>query len=421
VTLDGEVGFMTCADCLAPPAGRTCVLVTDPAQAERLRPAWDELLTRSASNELTLTPDWLLTWWRVYGPLQGRQLRLALFHDAGRLVGLAPLLARRHWYAPGIPFRRLEFLGSGEREEHGICSPYLNVLAERGAEDAVARALAAAVATGALGRWDEVVLPTMAGDGPMPELLVTAFRRVGLSAASEVTGGSPYVPLPATWDAYLQALPNSHRRLLLRSLRAFEEHSGGDWCVERVAERADLEKGKGILLALHRARWQQAGLPGVFGSPHFLRFHDEAMSWLLAQGGLELLWLSVRGEPVAAVYAMVRAGKVYFYQTGRKPDLPGQVRPGAVLIAHALRSAIEAGRREFDLLSGVSRYKLEMALAVRPLVRVRVVRACLAERLRRLAEWGRSGVRLVRRALKRQGSGAACLAATFRERGERAP
>src|SRR5205823_4557376 len=82
-----------------------CTVVTDPVEAERLRPEWSALLERSARNELTQSPDWLLTWWRVYGGLHGRQLRLGLFHDAGRLIGLAPLLRRRHWYGRTLPFR----------------------------------------------------------------------------------------------------------------------------------------------------------------------------------------------------------------------------------------------------------------------------------------------------------------------------
>src|SRR4051794_7112641 len=91
-------------------------VVTDLVEAERLRPIWLDLLQRSASNELTLTPDWLLTWWRVYGHRRGRRLCLVLFFDAGRLIGLAPLLRRRHWYAPGIPFWRLELVGADECE-----------------------------------------------------------------------------------------------------------------------------------------------------------------------------------------------------------------------------------------------------------------------------------------------------------------
>ncbi len=126
-------------------------VVDDPAEAERLRPAWSDLLNRSARPGLSLTPDWLLTWWSVYGPLQGRRLRLVLFHDAGRLVGLAPLARRRHWHRGVVLLRRLEWLASGEREGHGLCSNHLNAIAERGAEEAVARGLASAVASG---RWE---------------------------------------------------------------------------------------------------------------------------------------------------------------------------------------------------------------------------------------------------------------------------
>ena len=90
----------------------------------------------------------------------------------------------------------------------------------------------------------------------------------------------------------------------------------------------------------------------------------------------------MRGEPVAAVYNLIWSNKVYFYQSGRKTDVPPKVRPGVVLLAHAIRGAIEAGRREFDFLAGDSQYKRQMALASRPLVQIRVARRCFRERLR---------------------------------------
>ncbi len=127
-----------------PPAasapGLSWTVVDDPAEAERLRPAWVDLLGRCERTGLTQTPDWLLIWWDVYGPLQGRRLRLVLFHDSGRLVGLAPLMRRRHWHRGVLPYRRMEWLASGEREGHGLFSNHLNAIVERGAEEAVARA-----------------------------------------------------------------------------------------------------------------------------------------------------------------------------------------------------------------------------------------------------------------------------------------
>ena len=43
----------------------------------------------------------------------------------------------------------------------------------------------------------------MDGDGPMPDLLTAAFRAAGLAAEKVETARAPYIPLPATWDAYL--------------------------------------------------------------------------------------------------------------------------------------------------------------------------------------------------------------------------
>ena len=328
----------------------------------------------------------MLTWWRVYGGLQGRRLRIGLFHEGGRLVGLAPLLSRRHWYGGALPFRRLEFLASGEPSADGIYSNHLTVLTERGAEERVAGRFVAGVIEGAFGRWDEVVLPMMPGDTALPDLLLDAFRGAGVWAAKTETARAPYIPLPKTWDAYLRTLSRSARRAVQRSLRAFDAWAGGTARVDAVTGLGDLEIGKRILVGLHHGRWAEAGKPGVFHSPLYLQFHDAIMPLLAGRGSLELVCLCARGEPVAALYGMSWAGKVYAYQTGRRTDLPNNVRPGFVLFALAIRRAIEAGQHEFDLLADDAPYKRQLAPCSRPLVQVRAARRSLVERVRRGAK-----------------------------------
>ena len=51
-------------------------------------------------------------------------------------------------------------------------------------------------------------------------------------------------------------------------------------------------------------------------------------------------------------------------------------------------AAIEAGRREYDFLGGPARYKTQLALASRPIVRVRAWRPSLVESVHRFVEWG---------------------------------
>jgi CelD/BcsL family acetyltransferase involved in cellulose biosynthesis len=364
-------------------AGLSCAVLTDPAEVEALRPAWSALLERCARAEITQTPHWLLSWWQVYGHKQGRRLRIGVFHDCGRLVGLAPLLRRRYWYGGVLPFRRLEFLGSGERPLEGIYSNHLAVLAERGAEERLAASLVKALVEGAFGGWDEVVLRMMSGDTPFPDLLTAASRAARLSAELTVTARAPYIPLPATWDEYLGGLGANSRRNVQRSLRAFEAWSGGTMRLEGVTGPADLEKGKQILVRLHHARWTGTDHAGVFRTPPYLAFHDLLMRSLAERGELELLWLSARDEPVAVLYGMTWNGKVYAYQTGRRTDVPGNVRPGAVLLALAIRRAIERGRREFDLLADEAFYKEQLTRQARPIVQLRIARPSLLETARR--------------------------------------
>ena len=37
------------------------------AELERMRADWERLLARSAGLHPSLTPTWMLTWWRVFG------------------------------------------------------------------------------------------------------------------------------------------------------------------------------------------------------------------------------------------------------------------------------------------------------------------------------------------------------------------
>jgi CelD/BcsL family acetyltransferase involved in cellulose biosynthesis len=369
-------------------------VINTASQLEAMSGEWQELLTRSGSDEPTRSPLWTCAWWRCYGD-EGRRLRAVAFRQAGRLVGLAPLAYRRMWRP--IPVRRLDLVPSGEKEADEVASDYLGIISESGYEQRVAEGLAQLLAGGVLGSWDEMVLPALKLDGPSIPLLAGALERAG-AVRFELTGGAPYIPLPGSWQDYLAALSSSKRRLVRTSLRSFDSWTAGHATLEVARNQAELDRGARILRDLHRARWRADGKPGAFASARFAAFHAEVMPALLARDALELMWLTVRGEPVAALYNIVWNDKVYFYQSGRLPDLPRQVRAGLVLHALAIRRAIELGRREYDFLNGTSRYKQELALAGRPLGTLRVRRVGGTERALRLWDRCTSLVRAVRAA-----------------------
>ncbi|MBI2804463.1 MAG: GNAT family N-acetyltransferase [Planctomycetes bacterium] len=368
-------------------------VVTSPEVLENLRTDWTDLLARSASPEPMLSPTWLLPWWRIYGG--GRELRVGVFYQGEQLVGLAPLQHRRHWYRPGIPFWRLEPLGADVDEQDGVGSDYLNIIAQTGREKAVADSLADSLASGKFGKWSEFVIPSMDEGNIMVPLLGQALNRVGLTVASPITGAAPYIPLPRTWPDYLQSLHQKKRYVITRSMRDFETWTGGAWKLHQARNTADLAEGSRILADLHNARWHADGETGAFQQRRFQAFHADVMQRLLEENRLELTWLTAHGEPIAALYNVIENNKVYFYQSGRRTDLPKGQRPGIVILAMAIQRAIASGRREFDFLAGPSQYKSQFAPLQRSLVELRAVPSCLNEQVRRWAQLGKRGARFL--------------------------
>jgi CelD/BcsL family acetyltransferase involved in cellulose biosynthesis len=382
------------------PRALSTIVVTDAVTLERWRPDWDALLARSATTQVTQSPFWLLAWWRIFGPLEGRRLCAGLFFDGERLVGVAPLLMRVHRYHRVLPFRRLELVATGEPEADEIVSEYLGLVIERGYEDDVADAFADALTGGRFGDWDELLLSLLDGEAPASPLLQPALARRGLGVTTTQSGTAPLIKLPKDWNAYLAALSGSGRYMVKRSIKEFEKWAGADARVERATSAAQLEEGKQILLRLHETRWKAAGLHGVFASQAFRSFHDGIMRELLERGALDLTWLKVGGQPIAVSYSIIWNNRVQFYQGGRMTEVPHGIRPGIVLHAYAIKAAIAAGREEYDFLSGASQYKLQMSTSTRPLMNLRASRPRYREDLLRFADRGVDLLRQTRRQLR---------------------
>lgn len=358
---------------------------------ESIREEWTALLARSGSNEPMLGPIWLINWWQVFGPHDGRELCVLTLRKGARLVGLAPLCRRKVWHLSAVPLVRVELLGSGEDEADEICSEYIGIIAEEGLEQAVADAFAEALRSGELGAWDELVMTAMSSEHVMAPLLA---RALGKATQYEVLGGAPFARLPSTWEQYLAELSSSRRALIRKSLRAWESWAKEAPVLKRVASEAELDPAIDMLIQLHAERWQETGHAGAFDSPLFDAFHRQTMRELLAAEALWLCWLEVEGRPVAALYNVVWGNQVRFYQSGRIVDVPKKIRPGLVIHACAIQEAIAAGCTHYDFLAGTTRYKMQLANNVRPLIQLSLSRPSLRSKLRDL---GSGGVSLGRR------------------------
>ncbi len=369
-------------------------LIDDPKRFDDIREDWNKLLESSPNDSLTVTWEWLSIWWQAFGA--ARHLRIIAIWDGNTLVGSVPLLARptAHRYFGTLPFRRIEFLASGEPPGDEVCSDYLNWIAAAGREAQIVDLALDFLNRDLAGEWHEILLPDVRGDSPTLKVMEAACRKRGLLLETLSRESSPYINLPSSWDQYLASVSSSFRYKLRRGRRDFEQ-LGGKY---RVAEtQSDIDELFPMLIRLHTARWNARGLPGAFVSKPRNRFHELILPLALKNGWLRLGVLTLPEGPIGAIYSFRYRGRVYFYQSGIAPQESSHLRPGTLLHSYEIESAIGAGYNEYDFLKqGGPDYKDDWANAAHELVCTRICRPGVRNQMLKAARFAHGRLRTLK-------------------------
>lgn len=361
----------------------------------RLEPEWDALLVQSAADTITLTFDWLSTWWDVFG--EDRELMILIARDSGgELIGIAPLLKRTVQHFGVLPFKRLEFIASGEDEADEICSEYLDFIIKQGREAEVLGAMLEHLISQD-SEWDEMVLTDILEESPSISILRNACEDAAMSWRILKTQHCIFLPLPRTWDEFLKGLSRGYRHKITRDWRAA---SSLDTELVVVDKPDDFADGFDTLVRLHQSRWIEKGRPGVFSSEKFTRFHTRLAAKLLPKGRLRIFILNLNGEPLAALYDFIYGRKVFYYQSGLKiADTPIH-SPGILIRSYAMEVAIEEKLTECDFMKGdPAGYKSGWQGKLRGILQVRLARAQSKEAIYNTTSKVIAGLRSIKRAV----------------------
>lgn len=321
-------------------ADLTVELVRDTAALEDLRPAWLALWRGVPGASPFRSPDWLVPWWQHVG--EGALLT-PVVRRGGALVGVVPLYV---YARPGSGERALFPLGIGTTD-------HLDAVVAVGEAAAVMRAALAAL-DGARDAWDAAEWPQLL-DGAA---LLAGCGPAGWLDAVEAAEPCPAVVLHGPPEAPGSVVPAAMRRDL-RNWRARAARAGAVR-FER-ASAATLDALFDAQLALHRARWEGRGEPGVLADRRVEAAHRAALPGLLRDDVLRLYAMRLDGAIVGTLYGFIdRPGgavrRFHAYLGGFDPAWP-RLSPGSLLIAHAMEEAVAEGATLFDFLRGGEAYK----------------------------------------------------------------
>ncbi|HEX5385296.1 MAG TPA: GNAT family N-acetyltransferase [Gemmatimonadales bacterium] len=287
-----------------------------------LEPEWYALWSASTRATPFESPAWLMPWWHAFG--RGTP-RVATLRRAGRLAALLPC-----------------YLGEGGvMRAVGVgVSDRLDVIGDDRVDAADAALLLSALAGCADSRCiDLVALPA---DSP----LLGATAPAGWRASREPDETCTTIALPIELSPRI----SYYRRHLERA------HAEPPPRIVRVTEAGALPAALDALAAVHTARWESQGEPGVLADRAVTAFHREAAARLLAGGVLRLYLLEVHGAVTAAYYGLAAKGRAFAYITGFDPAW-ARFNVGTLVLAHAAEEAAREGARELDFLRGREPYK----------------------------------------------------------------
>jgi CelD/BcsL family acetyltransferase involved in cellulose biosynthesis len=306
---------------------------------------WGDL----ANDKPFLHPQWCLAWWECF-QTAGMQLRIMVARNSnGTIVGLAPLYLRT---SPWLG-RELRFLGDGH-----ICSEYLSLLAEPGAEAEVVAAFADALhahgQSERKGTWDLIDLDCYHSEDRNVNALKIQMQDKGHACHADDVMGCWRIDFSEGWDAYLGQLSKSRRnkgRRLLRQIR-----SGGSYEAKWIEHYAELESFMNHLTNLHQKRWRSKGHNGCFADPKFGKFLRQVASSALRSGRAHLLQLNYQGTPVAMQFGLRTGSTIFSYQVGVDTETTAE-SPGMAMNLLLIHNAIERGLTHLDFLRGDEPYK----------------------------------------------------------------
>ena len=306
----------------------------------------EQILRDAPGCTIFSTREWLGAWWTAFG--QSKQLvAFSISNASGEVIGLAPLYleGKRGRKPNGI--RRLRLVGDGTED-----SDNLNLIFRSGHEIACAEALLARLDSEA--GWDVCELNTLSGDSSVAQTMLFCLKERGWPATIGKRSNS-VVPLPNSWEIYLQQLSSEHAGGIGRYTRRLGRHYAVR--ISKCTTEEELPPSLEILFELHQKRWQSRGERGSFAEPERRQFYYEMSLGFLRKGWLEFWLLELDGKPAAAQFAFRYGTTVYQLQEGLDPAHYSD-RAGMVLRAHILKQLIAQGVRHYDFLGGADAHKL---------------------------------------------------------------
>ncbi len=314
-----------------------------------IRADWDALLLSAEAASVFMSWEWNHHWWKHYG--RNQSLRIITVWEDEQLKAVLPLYLQRTTIYGFRVLTSARFIGTG-----GDTSPdYLGpILEPTMASQAIP--LLVGYLLNNQPDWQVLRLSDLDRNSAFFAELEQQCAAMHLPCTTAVSARIAFVALPPTWDDYLATVHRDRRNTIRRTRRKVESQHQGRFYV--VSSEAEVDDILASLIALHHRRWQGNPNGHAFSTPEYVGFHGDVVRACARRDWIRFYCLEADGKRIAVFYCYRFRNQIFYFQAGFDPDYE-RLRPGLVLIGHALEHAIEEGNFIFDFLRGEHPYKTQ--------------------------------------------------------------
>jgi CelD/BcsL family acetyltransferase involved in cellulose biosynthesis len=333
-------------------------IFTTPDVFDVLQAEWNDLVQRSASDSVFSTWEWHNHWWNAYHP---GELWVITFRDEmKKLIGIASWFIEQHPQHGRV----VRCIGSED------VTDYLDVIVDKDAIDAVYNSLADVLVNCRV-HYTFLSLANIPATSPTYTHFPAVLEQRDFNVTTEQQEVCPVIPLPATFEEYLEKiLDGKQRGEIRRKLRRADGYNGNmgtlDWYIVDKSHDLEAETDKFMKL-MAMSHPEKAAF--LMNEQH-VAFFKAMIPAMLANGWLQLNFLMIDGEPAAAYLNFDYNNHILVYNSGLNPRRFAELSPGIVLLTFNIRHAIELGRATFDFLRGDEQYKYRMGARNTPVYRL---------------------------------------------------
>lgn len=319
-------------------------LISSSKVFEKLEYKWNSLLSQSPSNNYFLRWEWLWCWWQVYARIDD-ELSIIICEKDNEIIAITPFYIRKRLIRGVYPSRLLMYIGTQVEWQGDVGSDYLDIIYKDGSERDVVCDVFKYIVKNNL--CDEICLFRINSSSSTYSLIQKEADKYRFLQNVNNEYPSPYIKLPSSWEGYLSTVTAQMRQKIRKERRQLQKFQR---VVFKKAENVDeLENNFRALVELHELRWKSKGVNGVFSNEKISLFHRKVLPYMLENNQLDLYVLSVDNKNVAALYNIIYANKIYFYQSGINAA-NSKVALGYIIHSYCIENAIDKGLSEYDFL-----------------------------------------------------------------------